>query len=792
MSRRHDRDASKKKGPTSSESLRSEVSRFIERGQIKDAFKTAKLAFHQEASSENRLQLERTYLLRLRELLNGKMTATAREVAGHVLSFGITEPQLLQELILLLPQVGMVDRAQALSGRLQSPEAKAALSNRIADRAVLHDEQASDFTPELKDSIQKIRSAWTALDSGKEAEALEQLQGIHRNSPMADWRYFIRGLAAFKRQDEEGARTNWERLDAQRSAARIATSLQRLGTGAAKMERDILPLEMIAFGEPVLGRLRSLEQALNSNDWEQVTSLLGPVNRSLERVDPRMAERITEIVTSALLKYCRDSDDDPEPLARKVLACLKPPAFDPHWNRFFGLLWQNSYRGLGDALTCWSEYLIELNSLSDDASLTVDQKKAVIFRHVAQLSWDGLEHLAEMDAARDSTFQSDPGTSADHERGFECILGFLKQSLELDPTQLKTHLFQLNVLHRQGQKDKWKEAAIQLLERFPEESDTIQRLIQTSINEDNPEDCRRWIEQYRRVKPLDSSISDYAAWAHYSAARQLAVKKQYDAARQEFAKADALNCQFLEPYRILARKASLEFKAGEIQRAEDYVAEAVKTLKDPVPLWLALSIELARYKAPKSIRDSYNKNFRAQIPKRKTAEVAGELASIMMPILMNEIEYTGRATHVRDVLAYLRPTSRLRFTESQLEGICHFLREVGDQESLLAKFVARGYSIFRNSPFFCYMRAMCQMESKDRNWYLYQAHQDLDKALRLAQASSEPRYQMLIPEIEMALSVLNAMTPSFGFPFGSPFGFASAPNMSGFNVEFDDGFDDFE
>ncbi len=57
-----------------------------------------------------------------------------------------------------------------------------------------------------------MRLALDALHAGEESAATLMIANISRQSPFADWKFFIRGLAAYYRDDPETMRGNWDRL----------------------------------------------------------------------------------------------------------------------------------------------------------------------------------------------------------------------------------------------------------------------------------------------------------------------------------------------------------------------------------------------------------------------------------------------------------------------------------------------------------------------------------------------------------------------------------------------------
>ena len=107
---------------------------------------------------------------------------------------------------------------------------------------------------------------------------------IARASPLADWKYFVRGLAAYYRQDAAEMQANWDRLDAGRFAARIAASLKVLADPAVVPMDDFRTTDTLArlggavLGGPILARLQTLQGHVAAGRWREAVKLLRAVN----------------------------------------------------------------------------------------------------------------------------------------------------------------------------------------------------------------------------------------------------------------------------------------------------------------------------------------------------------------------------------------------------------------------------------------------------------------------------------------------------------------------------------
>ena len=176
----------------------------------------------------------------------------------------------------LLLAVGLYDQA-VTSGKISGggQEADPAVLARAADRAVADPASAPASLAGIREGAAMVSAALDALYAGDEGAALAALGEVPRNSPFAEWKLFVRGLAAYYRHDDEAMRANWDRLAPDRFAARLAAPLRRLADPAWAIWRSPLRPPAIrrssarrfAFwkrnlcGGPVVWYLESLQRA---------------------------------------------------------------------------------------------------------------------------------------------------------------------------------------------------------------------------------------------------------------------------------------------------------------------------------------------------------------------------------------------------------------------------------------------------------------------------------------------------------------------------------------------------
>ena len=70
-----------------------------------------------------------------------------------------------------------------------------------ADEAVIHPERQQDSSPEIARDAGLIRQSLERLQAKDEAGALLLLRDLARSSVLSEWKFFVRGLAAYYRHD---------------------------------------------------------------------------------------------------------------------------------------------------------------------------------------------------------------------------------------------------------------------------------------------------------------------------------------------------------------------------------------------------------------------------------------------------------------------------------------------------------------------------------------------------------------------------------------------------------------
>ena len=195
-----------------------------------------------------------------------------------------------------------------------------------------------------------------------------------------------------------------------------------------------------------------------------------------------------------------------------------------------------------------------------------------------------------------------------------------------------------------------------------------------------------------------------------------------------------------------------EYKAGQAEAGDRYVEQARALLVEPGPLWLALLIESIRFKLPKSRSDEYAKLWDAELKKKHRSETAGEMAGLMAGFLHKDLEYTGRAGHIKKIVAYLQKSTTLKYRREDIEHVVEFLGELMPKErTLFKKMVQAGVKQHPDSVELHISAAGLEMMDTGMSAFfgarkLTGARRHLETALKLAESSTDPKVTALLPD----------------------------------------------
>ena len=772
-------------------SLRSETERLIQKEWYKDAVKQAKLCYKEASTPDHHRLLERAYFLRARQLTQLGMHASAAEVAHHLLEFGVTASDWADEFVQLLMNLGLGKDALAIQSRVGSPEMKDRLVVMAADNAVIHADRAQAVSPEVASHAGLIRRALEQLQNNDEAGAFLVLRDLPRGSLLSEWKLFVRGLAAHYRHDAAEMKANWDRLDPKRKASVIAGRLLKLmqtdASGAISSNTEAA--EKLAFGEPVLARLREMRGLAAQQDWEKIIRLLGSLRHSLRQIDPKLAMRLTGSLLGPLIKEAEDLDlHDAERLIGDFTRLAEPLAIDPKWNRLWALLWEGPQGAAEQSLDYWSRYLDDLNNVVVLGPAERALAQALVWNHMAGLLRDEAADLSEPDGPFGLprfAERSSRSESPELKRVKQQLIDCLEQSLRLAPDHLPTYEHLVEVYRSWDDKPKLEAAARRLLEKFPDHLETLQRLAKHFIEQNDPTSSLPFVQRARALKPLDESLRELEWTIRIGMARNHALAQRWDAGRAEFDLAEQLLPDCRTRYTYLARRLIFELKASRPELSDRYLQQARASISAPGPLWLSILIESIRYATTAATQKGYAQLWDQELKKKFMSETAGEMASILDGYLRAGIEYTGRDGHVKKVVAYIRRGLRAKYRRIDIERISDFLSSAQEQTGLIEKIVKAGVKQHPDSILLNMQAGLLELGKGPFSGGIQRALAHLETARKLAESSTDPKSTAMLPRIRSALTLIKEMTSGrlpFG-PFGGgPMGFPFPGSIDDFDI----------
>ena len=518
--------------------LLQQAQRSLEKGDFKQALKDAKVGYRQQPSPEARQLLERAYLARGRQLYRAGLHAESRAVIENLLELGATDASVRQELPELLIALGLFDRVAAVSGANASLEEGSPLYAAAADHAVLRPEKAPASLPAIRQGAGAIRRALAALETGDEAEAMAALKDIARASPFADWKYFVRGLAAYYRQDAAEMQANWDRLEAGRFAARIAASLKVLADPAVVPMDDFRTTDTLArlgsavLGGPILARLQTLQGHVAAGRWREAVKLLRAANPLLCQIDAALPQRLANVLYAAIVRK-----GNPAAL-RELAAVMEPLPIDPHWNRGLAMAWERfddeddeDDDDLAQAERYWRAYLDDLARLECLLPAERTLARALVWLRLGRMLAEESCPICPTCGVR---HEPDEDVQA---RAIDCF----ENALKLSPELLAAYRALAEAYREWDEPEKAAATWRRLVERFPENLETLLFLADHHIRRDEPFAAREFIFRAQRLKPLDAKIKAMVWSVHLASARHHALAGRWDEGRAEFAAAEKLD-----------------------------------------------------------------------------------------------------------------------------------------------------------------------------------------------------------------------------------------------------------
>ena len=731
--------------------LAERAQRSLEKRDFKQAYKDAKVCFQQEPTQPRRRLLEQAWLGRAMAQHRAGLVTESRESAQGLLDFGVNDPELRQRLPELLVAVGLLDRALGGRGGLEV-EVRPELLASAADQAVAAPATAPRSLPEIATGAAQVRAALDALCRGDEPAAFEQLKDIPRSSPFADWRWFVRGLAAYYRGEAAEMEAHWDRLEAGRLAARIAAPLRLLAhagpdgpAGDASAAMGLL--ERTILGESLTPYLGEFPRRLAEDDVRGALKVLRRCRPAALRIAPEFLARVERLLCATFVRAGNHA------ALTELMSVTTPPRMDPSWNRAQALLFEHPDSGdVEEAERFWRQYVADLAALPALEPSERAIAQALVWQRIGGFYVESSDFDPEGPDEEDDLKQ-------DRARAVACF----RKAIRLAPALLCAHESLAGAYRTWGQDEEAAESYRRLLEQSPDHLDALTFLFQHHVRRNDPIAARDYALRAWRLKPANPEILQMVWMGHVAAARQFALEHKFDLGRAELAAADRLPGDHGEPFHLLARKAIFEYKAGDTALGQRLADEAIDKLEDPAPALLVLLIEASRYDLPYrlgGIVTDLEYRWQRSLKRKKVGKTAGRLCRTMLGFLLGGIEYPERSAHLDQVLDYASRCGRVRWEADELRDVCLFLKAIPKEKRLpdtlarLRKLVRKGLKEFPQAPDFPYMMGILELDKGPDRCNRRLARRCFEQARDLA-GKTGPKYAFMVEEAERKLAFLD-------------------------------------
>lgn len=770
------------------------VRRNLARRDYKQALKDAKTGWRQQPTPELRTLLEEAYLERTKQLLQFGFVAEAQSTLKDLLALGITEAKVRQEAMAVAAPLGLEHLLVGQQGRPETPLDSSTLVA-LVDSAVLYPGGGLQRYPEIAREAAALRQVLDQLAAGQMAAALAGVSHIPRHSPLADWRLFVRGLAAYYRQDDEEMSACWSRLDPARVPAKIARALQSLadwirrraptleslGVGSAAL----CQVEKVAFGEPIVGRLCELHRQTMERDWEEVLRTLQTLPRCLGPQKTPLALMAAQAVMASGRRHL------PLRFMERLTGSLPGPPNDPRWNRAWALFHELEKEGnLASAARHWIEYI---HDIEQGALPAEDQRlaKALVWHRAAcgylrylKVEEADPEEAWEVGPAR-SGRRADPPERArplDHDEAIaRRAVAALENSIKLAPELPAPYRDLSQAYFEWGLPDRAVEVYQRLLHRHPDSLGDLVAITGLLLDEDRPIEACTYARKAYHLKPLDGELAEQLWRCLVESARCHGMRGEWDASRAMLAEAASLAVSPEEAELLPAFHAVLEFKAGDVAQARSLVWEAVRKASHPACGFLGVAIQAKRWKVPRFWAEQIESHWEVELCKRFDSKAASAMARLLSRIEDWERPLSEAGTYLQQVVDYLARGTKCRWQYRDLLTVCEMLgrrlhrlrqeQDLSEQESelpsqglleeqaariedVLKKLLSRAIRLFPEEPrFFAFLGEMLLSDGPilcDQPYARYVFRQ----LRKLTENASDPNYRNWYRRAEAMLELL--------------------------------------
>lgn len=753
------------------EGLLRRIQRARDEGKFKLGLELVRGLFHIQPTPANRELLKEMTLSRANQLSREGNLADSVTLLKNAESIDSTNPAWLDQLVEQLARNGGIQPAVALQERLHPGIVNPHILEHAADFGLIQPaEKILDLLGSWKSDHGRILQAFQQMQDKKDDESLETLQGIALRSPYLDWKLLIRGFLSYYKGEDLKALENWQRLNPNRIAYRMAAPF-RIGIDPSYRESQapetitILKKQRERLqGVSVLGEIRAIRQMLNEGES------LRDVFREIKSFLPGFRFQYPDLVSRlANIIYWKILDTGPNDIPA-YLRLFGPPVDDPELSRLSAIALERCLEW-EEANLHWEKYQKSMVRWARNWSpQDMDRARALIWLRMGKNAADHSVPDQRKSSIPIRPFRLDSLSSHFEPSAEKC----LQNALQLAPDLQEASIALLNHQRSLGKSSRAIQTARKLLQYHPGHTQTQLTLALLYMENDSLDNAQSILEEAIQTNPLHPELRNHLGKIHWLRAREQKDAGQLEDALKEFEIARNIG-SFHRPGSLRIQMAACHLLAGNAERADDLLEQAKTESGTPIAVTFQFLMEIARTKM-KTKKTALEKEWKAALQSPPVPEEALALLTVLYDDFKEEnIRYTGQPSHSKKIYNYLSGArNQGRFHGKQYRLIVQYLFELKAPQLLQKQFLNDGLNDLESAPFCLYYQALgmrSKQTARRKNHIILGL---LESASQKVQKLPEgPETTKLIHDIEELRKVISQSNPFHGFfdDFARSFGF---------------------
>ncbi|MCU0714301.1 MAG: hypothetical protein MUC43_19780, partial [Pirellula sp.] len=531
----------------------------------------------------------------------------------------------------------------------------------VEDVAIFASQARQQLSAELQTEAALVADSLDKIHRGCFESAMADVKGIPASSPYADWKLFVRGYIAFCQRDLSTAQRNWERLEPERRACRVAKSLlnasappEQVGTSVNLEDKPTCNLAVASSSEELLRQFlsctgplvaaRRIADALNIKNASAFSvkqaKLLEGFSSTYRRAYPDFVNSFLQSIVRIIARQPRGG------VLNELLKLATAPDFDPKWNLLQSFLAKRSEQSEPSCETYIKAYLETdlplVKSLTEEVRSAL---KSICLFELGKIRLIYSMRQAVMDRMSPISICRKIGGDDGH------IL--LAKAIEAYPKNREAHvelirfLDTFNNLEMQlGEETDGREvfeAKANFVKHFPNEVETKLWLIDWYFDHDETDKAKSLVETID-FSQTEAPIVKAAKW-------KLLISEAFYAAKYKSMQLTALqsleqtgNCwpAWLPRYYFDYFQAALDLRVGrkEIFEKRSRELASVHSLPDHVHkllLYVSCSLMSVPAKETKTLKEEYTSIDIRKLPFEAKLDLAAIFWDLYRSIISNKI-----------------------------------------------------------------------------------------------------------------------------------------------------------